>query len=231
MIHRRSALWLIPLLLALVTGPTRAAETVVHFVETATIMVSPDELAVTLRAEMTAPSAAEAQSRVNAMARDVTAAITQARDIQFSTGGYQVWRVAPSAQDRVERWQAMQNFRLSSTDGAALLALVGTLQQGGVIVSSMQWRLSRASEKKAGHEATREAVAALTGRATETASLLGMRFDHFRAVKVDDAEPIAVRPQPAMLTARAADAAPPVAMADDIAVTATARAEALMSRR
>ena len=116
--------------------------------------------------------------------------------------------------------------------GAALLTLVGTLHQKGLAVSSMQWRLSRETEKKARQDATRQAVLALRGRADDAAMLMDLKFDHFRSVRLDGVEPMPMPRAAPMAMARSAEAAPPpVAVAEDIPVTATAQAEAVLSPR
>lgn len=216
----------------LIAPPVLAADTVLSLAETATVMASPDELVAFLRAEATASNAADAQGRVNVMSRDATAIAAQAKGVQMSNGSYQVWRIGPNQQERAEKWQASQTLRLSANDGAALLTLVGTLQQKGLAVSSMQWRLSRETEKKARQDATRQAVLALRGRADDAAMLMDLKFDHFRSVRLDGVEPMPMPRAAPMAMARSAEAAPPpVAVAEDIPVTATAQAEAVLSPR
>lgn len=216
----------------LIAPPVLAADTVLFLAESATVMASPDELVATLRAEATAGNAAEAQGRVNVMSRDATALAAQAKGVQVSNGSYQVWRVGPNQQERAEKWQASQTMRLSANDGAALLTLVGALQQKGLAVGSLQWRLARETEKKARQEATRQAVLALRGRADDAAVLLDLKFDHFRTVRLDGVEPMPGPRPMAMAMARGAEAAPPpVAVAEDIPVTATAQAEAVLAPR
>ena len=216
----------------LAAPPVLAGDTVLFLAESATVMASPDELVAFLRAEATAPNAAEAQGRVNVMSRDATAIATQAKGVQVSNGSYQVWRTGPNQQERAEKWQASQTMRLTSADGAALLTLVGTLQQKGLAVSSMQWRLSRETEKKARQDATRQAILGLRGRADDAAVLLDLQFDHFRTVRLDGVESMPVpRPAP-MAMARGAEAAPPpIAVAEDIPVTAAVQAEAVLGSR
>ena len=230
MTHRKSPAWLVAAGL-LLAPPAFAAETILSLAETATVMTAPDELTAILRAEATAPNAAEAQNRVNALSREATAMAAQAKGIQVATVGYQVWKVGPNQQERGEKWQASQSFRLTARDGAALLTLVGSLQQKGLATSSMQWHLARETEKKARQEATKQAVLALRGRADEAAGLLDLKFDHFRAVRLDGSEP-APGPRPMMAMARSAEPAPPpVAMAEDIPVTAMVQADAILTPR
>lgn len=224
---------LAPALALSVSTPSLAAETILQLAESTTVMVPPDELTASLRAEATATTPTEAQNRVNAMARDTTALAGKTSAVQLSTGGYQVWRIGPTQQERVEKWQASQSFRLSSKDGAALLSLVGALQQKGLTVGSMQWQLSRETEKKARQDATRQAVRALRGRAEDAAGLLDLKFDHFRTVQLDGVNFAPAPRQMSMARAIPAPppAAPPSAVAEDMPVSATAQAEAILTSR
>ena len=54
-------------------APARADDTILRLSESATVMVVPDELTASMRAETVAPSAPEAQKRVNEMLRDALA--------------------------------------------------------------------------------------------------------------------------------------------------------------
>lgn len=220
-------------MLALLAAAPARADTLLHLGETATVMVAPDELAATLRIEVVTTAADEAQNRVNAVIRDALALARTNSAITVSTGGYSVWRVDPTPPDRAEKWRASQNLILSSKDGPALLTLVGDLQQKGMIVGNLGWRLSRDSFRKARQEATRQALAGLRGRIDEAAALLDLKFDHFKDVRLDSADSVPV-PRPAPMAAAAmARAAPvePVAAAEDMPVSATAQADAVLVPR
>ncbi|MDR3537758.1 MAG: SIMPL domain-containing protein [Acetobacteraceae bacterium] len=216
----------------LAAGPAWA-ETHLHLGETATVMAAPDELAAAMRIEATSATAAEAQARVNTVMQDALARTKAQPGVTVSTGGYGVWRVGPTPQDRTERWQATQTLNLSSHDDAALLKLVGELQQKGLAVGSLGWRLSREAERRAHQEATKQALTALRGRAEEAAGLLDLRFEQFKDIRLDTAEPQqplyrAAMPAPMALAAVAP--APSVAP-QDVAVTATAEADVVLQPR
>jgi len=91
----------------------RADDTILRLAETVTVMITPDELQASMRAEALAPNAAEAQRRVNELMRDALDGARKAAGLTVSTGGYNVWRVAPTPQDRAERWQAGQSINLT----------------------------------------------------------------------------------------------------------------------
>jgi predicted secreted protein len=202
-------------------------ETTLHLGETATIMAAPDELVGALRIEAVSASAADAQSRVNALVKAALAQASAVTAVTASTGGYGVWRTEPNA----ERWRASQSIGVSSRDGAAVLTLVGELQQKGFTVAGLSWRLSREAERKARQVATRQALSALRGRAEEAAELLELRFLQFKDVRLDSAQPQpSFRASMPMAMASAA-APPPSAVAEDVAVNATVEADAILTAR
>lgn len=210
------------------TAPA-CARTLLHLAQSATVMVPPDELDASLRAEASSANAAEAQSRVNTM---VTEALAQARKVvgvAVSTSGYTVWRVGPTPQDHSEHWQAGQTLELKSHDGKALLQLAGALQQKGLAMQQLEWRLSHQAEQKAHAEATKQAISELRGRIDEAAGLLGLRFESFRNVQLGVPKtPVFPR---MMAAAMPAAAPPPSAVAQDLAVTATVEADAILVPR
>jgi predicted secreted protein len=203
------------------------AETILRLAETATILVHPDELSASLRTEATAGTAAEAQNRVNTA---IAAAIARAKavpGVAIATGGYNVWHVAPTPQDRTEHWQATQSLELKGPDAATVLALTGELQRAGLATNRLSWGLSPDALTKARTEATRQALTALRGRAEAAAALIGLSFDSFREVRLDSVRPIAAAPR--MMAAAMRDTvAPPSAEAEDIPVAATAEADVLL---
>jgi predicted secreted protein len=223
---RGTALLLAGLLMA--AGPAWG-ETLLRLSETATVTEHPDELDASLRVEVTATNAAEAQRRVNATMGDALAAAKSVAAVTASTGAYFVWRVAPTATDRAEHWQANQSIDLTSHDGAAMLKLVGELQQKGLAIGQLGWRLSDAATRAARAEATRKAIAALRGRAEEAAGLLALRFDSFKEVRLDSTRP---PPMPRLMAMAApmasASAPPPSAEPTDVSVSATAEADVVL---
>lgn len=228
---KRLALAALLLALSAAFGAVRAQDTVLRLAETATVLVAPDELAASLRAEAMAPNARDAQTRVNEMMRDALAAVKKTDGILVSTGGYTVWRAATTPQDRIERWQAGQSLNLTGKDGEALLKLVGELQQRGLAQSNLTWRLSHDAERKARRDATKQALSGLRGRADEAAEVLGLRFAAFREVRLDSVTPPPVPRQAFVTRSSAAAAPPPRAEAEDLPVTAAAEADVVLKPR
>ncbi len=212
-------------------------QTVLKLAETATVTIRPDELTASLSAEIVAGSAAEAQSRVNKAMADALARAKAVSDVAVSTGRYAVYRVGPgpnekSGAEKAERWQASQSLELKSHDGGALLKLVGELQKSGLAVGSLAWRLSPEAARKARAEATRLALAGLRGRADDAAAQIGMAFEGFKEIRLDNDRPVPFAPR--MMSAAMSGggaAAPPSAEAEDVSVSATAEADVLLRSR
>jgi uncharacterized protein len=231
-ICRNETVWLATLFASLVLVQPSAAETVLHLAETATVMAAPDEIAAGLRAEATSMSASEGQARVNAAMQDALAQAHKVEGVGVATGGYSVWRTAPTPPDRNERWQVSQALSLTGRDGPALLSLVGALQQRGLVVNSLGWRLSQATERRVHQAATKQALTNLRARIEEAAALLDLRFDQFKEVRLDSAGPQPMLRSMAMPAAmNAGSAAPPSIAPEDIPVNATAEADAILLAR
>lgn len=208
---------------ALAASPA-AAETLLRLSQQARVQVRPDTLEASVRIEAEAASAAEAQSRVNAQTARAVAQARKAEKVVATTGSYNVWHATqPTA-----IWHAVQTVSLRGTDGPAMLALVGSLQQQGMAVQQLGWRLSPAATRKAQAEATKRALQALRARAEAAAAVLGLRFVEFREVRLDGNAP-SPGPQPkfAMAMARGA-ASPPVAETEDITIEASVGADAVL---
>lgn len=205
-------------------GPVHA-ETLLRLSETATVTEHPDELDASLRVETSAPSPAQAQRLVNAAMEAALATAKAVAGVTVSTGGYFVWRVGPAPLAPPERWQANQSIELTGHDGAALLKLVGDLQQKGLAVGQLGWRLSDSATRAARAEATRQAITALRGRAEDAAGLLGLRFNSFKEVRLDSARPQPMMPR-MMMSAQGVSASAPPPSAEPAAVSVSATADA-----
>ena len=211
-------------LILLLPLPAAAAETLLHLSETGHVAVQPDELVAVLRADAAEPTAAAAQAKVNAAVKQALDAAHAHPGITASTGFYNVWlRLQPS-----RAWTASQTVELKAHDGPALLGLVGTLQGQQMAVERLAWQVGPEAARKARADATRQALAALRGRAEEAAGVLGLKFKSFREVT------IGAVPQPPMFPRAAmamSGAATPQAEAQPADISATVEAEAVLGEK
>jgi uncharacterized protein YggE len=212
---------------AVAAQPTPLPETTLHIAESAEVTRAPDEVVAVLRAEARAGSAANAQEAVN---RAVTAAVARAQSvpgIRVTTGGYATWRV-----DEGRAWQASQTITLRGGDMRAMTELVGALQGAGLATSQLSRTLTRDTARAAREEASRLALEALRRRAEAVAGQLGLQFVGLREVRIDVPDHMPRGPMP-MAAAAPPDraAAPPVVVAEDIVVSATVQAVAVLRPR
>jgi predicted secreted protein len=216
------------LLAALLIASGARAETLLRLAESATIMVHPDELVASLRAQAVTPTAAEAQAKVNALVADALEHAKQVAGVKVATGAYSVWRSFQTEKEKAEKWQATQWISLRSGDGAPLLKLVGDLQARGLAVGELQWQLTAETARGAREQATRQAIGGLRARAEEAAALLSLSFGEFREVRLDNIRAPSPRLAAQMATAAAAPAPPPSVEAEDVEVTATVEADVVL---
>lgn len=208
----------------LLLAPAAYADTILHLSVTAEVTAMPDELVAELTAEAQAASAGAAQAQVNAMIGKALGAVKSVPAITASTTSYSVWHQT----DPKDVWQASQGMTLRAHDGAALLALVGQLQQDGMAVGNLSWQLSPALAETTYEQALAKAVDKLTSRGRTAASLLHMTMQGFRSVTLgDDGQP-GPRPMMRMMTmaAKAEAAPPPNAVSEAVTVSATVSGEA-----
>jgi uncharacterized protein len=206
----------------LATLPARA-DTLLHLSVTASVTAMPDELVAQLNAQADAPTAGAAQAQVNAMIAKALSDAKSLAGVTASTTNYSVWHET----DQKDVWHASQGIALRAHDGAALLGLVGRLQQDGLAIGDLSWQLSPALSEQTYEQAMAQAIVKLTAQADVVAKLMHLTAHGFNSVTVgDDAQP-GPRPMMRMMAAAAPAAAPPPsAQADAVTVSATVSGEA-----
>jgi predicted secreted protein len=212
------------LLTAGITGAR--ADTILHLSVPGEVQVQPDEIVATLRAEANGASAAAAQATVNTMMAAALARTHAAEGITATTENYFVSQNSPLKPNEPRVWHAAQSVQLTGHDGGAMLNLVGTLQQAGLALDGLIWRISPARAETARAEATDRAIKALRSRAVHDAALLDLRLIGFDRVAIEDLRP-GGRPVPFRAAVmNAAPAPPPSAESGPITVSVTVEADA-----
>ncbi len=203
--------------------------TVLHLTERGERMVKRDRLIAELRVEADDPDPARIQAEIN---RRMAAALGQAKAVSAvaaSTGGYSVYQQQQTSRARVQ-WHGSQSLLLASRDATPLLALTGTLQQEGLILSSLGYALTPEAARSVEDELTSEALSRLRERAERIAGVLGLSVGRWRNVQVgnaDGARPLSYAVQPYEKMAAPA----PVAQPGDATVSVSVTAEVLLSPR
>lgn len=221
-----------------IVPPRDANATALHLVERGERMVKRDRLTAEIRVEAENADPARLQAEIN---RRMAAALEHAKAVAavtVTTGGYHVYQSPPrppaadrgSANQASPRWQGTQSLLLQSRDAAALLALAGTLQQQGLVLSSLAYELTPEAARAVEDELTKEALARLRQRAERVADDLGLTVERIRDLQVGNADGAQPVPRSFYSAARAATPAP-VAEPGDATVSVSVSAEVLLAPR
>ena len=222
-------------LLALASACAWAADPAVPPVPTvavtasATMSVANDRMFAWLRAEVDNADPARAASDVNAR---IGKAITRAKatpGVEVKTSGYSSYQFTDKA--NVTRWRVQQSISLESSDFAAVAALLTRMQaEDGLVMSGMNFDVSKDARRKAEDALTQEAIKSWQARAQGATKALG--FDTWRVgrVNVITGEP-PMRPQPMMRVQAAGAGAPPVnAEGGNTDITVTVSGDAVLGK-
>lgn len=203
---------------------------VLHLTETAERLVARDRLRADLAADVTDPDAAKVQAEINRRMSAALQRIKAVPDLQVETNGYSVYQERP--EKAPPRWHGSQSVSVTAKDFAPLLALVGTLQQEGLVVRGLIPLLSREARQATEDELTATALDRLQKRAARIATQLNSKIDLYRDVRVGNAA--APGPVPMMRAAAApssfSPAPPPVAEPGETQVSVTVEADIVLAR-
>jgi predicted secreted protein len=208
-------------------GAAQAPSTQLFLQESAPREVGQNVLVATVQAHAEAASPGEAQAAVN---RDMAAAVERVQavaGVRAATGSYNVYQRRDRDNEPVG-WVAQQDLRLTSEDPAALLELIGDLQERGLNMNGLDWQIDDATRSKVQSELTIEAIATLRQRAEEIAASVGMRVGNIDTLRVGGAMQ-GPRPMMAMRAEAMASAPPPTALPDQETVRASVEAEITLS--
>lgn len=198
--------------------------TVLHLTEQAERQVPRDELQLTLRIETTAKTPREAEAEAN---RKMAAALEETKKVaavKAETPAMNVFEIRETNKPPV--WKASETLELRSKDFDAALALLGKLEDQGLLVSALNFRVSPEALKGVEDSLTAEALKRLRARAETVAADLGLAVDHVRTISVGNPGEPGPRPLMTFTGARAAAAmAPPVAEAGEAPVGVAVTAE------
>jgi uncharacterized protein YggE len=201
-----------------------ASPTVLTLSATGSVTVPPDQMVASLEAQGAAPSAAQAQDEVNRM---MASALGQARataGVTAVTADYTVSETDPQ-NSGPPSYQASQtlNLTIAAPGGAPpapFTALVGKLQQQGLLLDTLDGQLSEAGADAARRAATIAALHRLKADAGAIAAALGDKVGDIQTLSIDAGNPGPVAPRMMMMAA----AAPPQAAPGPVTIQVTAGA-------
>ncbi len=198
----------------LAAGAARAApQTVLTLSATGSVTVVPDQMVASLEAQGAASTAAQAQNEVN---RLMAAALAQARataGVTAFTADYSVSENDPT-ENQKPGYQASQTLNLTipapgGAPPAAFTALVGKLQQEGLLLDTLDGQLSAGGADAARRAATIDALHRLKADADAIAAALGDKAGEIQTLSIDAGNPGPIAPRMMMMAAAAAPQAAP----------------------
>lgn len=214
------------LLLPFLALPAAAQETRLRVSETGTARRDPDEIQAVLKAEFRNSQAAGAQAQVN---RAIAAATEAARAVPGMVAN--PGRPTAHRPDLARDWVASQTITLRAADPVALLELAGRLQQAGLAVTELSWRLTEAPTRAAREEAARDALRQVRARAALVADELGMQVSQLRDIYLDAAPDGPTPMMAAPMRAGSFSGAPPQLAREEIVITARVTADIILTPR
>lgn len=170
-----------------------------------------------------------AQNEVNATMAGALDVAEDTSSVRAATGSYRVFEQHGRDGKRIA-WIAEQDLRLTSMEPAALLELVGRLQERKLLLRSLIYRLSPEARRALEDELVLEAIARVRSRTAIIASALDLQVVRFETVAVGDAAIPVPRPSFDTRTAVAAEAmSAPVATPDLETVSVSVDVEVVLA--
>ena len=167
-----------------------APQNVLQLSAEASAEVLQDLLTITLAVTREGVDATSVQSQLR---QTLDAALTEARkavrpgQLELRTGSFSLYpryAVKPVAGNSITGWQGRAELQLEGRDIAAIGALAGKLGGGGLVVSRVQFGLSREAREAAEAEVASRAISRFKGRAETYAKQFGFGSYSLREVAV-----------------------------------------------
>jgi predicted secreted protein len=204
-----------------------AAQTVLNLSANGSASVDPDRIIASLNAQSSAPDAARAQAEVNRAMGQALGAAKAVAGVSATTGDYSVYQTTQDGSQKPV-YQASQSLQLSmnAPGGAppgAFTALLGKLQQEGLLLNNLNGDLSPQVQEAAQQAAITDAIRQIEAQAKAVAATLGEQVGKIKTLNVNVNMPGPVlRAAPMMMMA--ASPAPPQAAPGKVDVQANVSA-------
>ncbi|MBS0327105.1 MAG: SIMPL domain-containing protein [Proteobacteria bacterium] len=187
--------------------------------------VANDRMHAVLRAEADNADAGAAASAVNTRIGKAMNAARAVSGVDVSNAGYSTYQV--SEPNHPPRWRVVQSMALDGSDFASIAALVTRLQASGMLLSGLEFSVSRDARHAAENRLTGEAIRAWQQRAQAAAHGFGAGGWRAGRVSIQTSEGGGPRPM-FRATAMAAAPAPVAVEGGESEVTVTVSGEAIL---
>lgn len=180
-------------------GATPISPTQIHFTSTANYRVADTELHATLSAQASGADPAVLASQVNqTVSWADTQVLSSVHGLQWHTGGYTTMRTG----DKTAPWRVQETIVVESTDPAALLPLLCTLQSRLHIEGINHTAALKAIRQAKNHAGVTALHRFLTAAKQDCAVLLFSGKPHLGGINLQaGSSPMPIRPYPMMMAA------------------------------
>jgi len=185
MIKKISALILALSLLACSGEKTPKDLTVINFQESAKKEVTQDSYKAILKFEQIGDNVVELQNNINLKMQEGVAAAKLEKDLDVSTGNYNVNQYWSQQLNKFSGYQAFQEIILDSQNKDALLKVAQKLQASGFIMSSLDSYLSPKTIASYRNELIEEALNRVKDRAGAVAKNLGKKQINIAQININ----------------------------------------------
>ncbi len=199
------------------------AQTVLNLSANGSNTVDPDQIVASLNVQASSASAAKAQAQINGEMKKALDAARALAGVTATTGDYSVYQNSPDNSAKPV-YQASQTLQLSMAAPAgvppdAFTALIGRLQQQGLLLNTLDGNLSNQGQAAAQQGAIDDAIHQIQAQATAIAATLGEHVGKIQSLNVNLNNPGPVlRAAPMMMMA--AKAEPAQAAPDKVTIQA-----------
>lgn len=182
--------------------------------------VQEDLLISSVRIEKEGVDPKSVQNAVN-LSMAAVIKIAKQPDINVSTGQYNIYQYdeeqnTSNKEKKIKKWRGTQVLSLQSKSPAALLSVIGQLQNEGLLIQSLNYTLSNDKRDAIRNSMIESAIAKLKQQATRVAKALGQEYSRFTMINIDTG----LGARPPMPIYR--NAAPALSMMSDVAVMPSA---------
>jgi uncharacterized protein len=188
------------------------AQTLLSLGATGQVRVVPDEMVASLQVQASAARAADAQGAVNRAMKKALDLAHAVQGVVATTNGYNVFKNTPDNAATPPQFQASQTLQLvipapQGPPPDRFTALLGQLQQNGLLLNTLDCDLSRNGQLSAQQDAIGDAIGQIQAQAAMIAGRLKENISEIKTLNVNVDMP-GPMPRMMMMAAMAPQAAP-----------------------
>ncbi len=203
----------------------QSAGTIVNLNATEEIRLPNDEVVISFHVEKEGANADEVRRDVNLVSEAIQRRLKKESAVKLKTVSRNiqpVWKYQKHSQRVRTGWRMTQSGQVISRQLDAVPKWLGTIETEGAHLSSMQFRISSSTSKKARDRLRLKAISSFREKAITIAK--GLNAEHFRIIQLNTSshmpQPVIHRAEMAMM-AKSVDAPPPTLSAGESSLSIT----------